>query len=138
VSNTIQIGKNVTAPAFKRNRYNISFIKQKNTITKDNIPMFQVLDAIRFIKKIPDSTIEQSLKRLIAIIEEVPALDLYTIVRLALKYPPATRALLGAILEDLGHIGFILGLYKSLNPITKYKIKGADKILPNTQNWNII
>ena len=100
--------------------------------------MLQILDAIRFIKKIPDSTIEQSLKRLIAIIEEVPALDLYTIVRLALKYPPATRALLGAILEDLGHIGFILGLYKSLNPITKYKIKGADKILPNTQNWNII
>ena len=39
VSNTIQIGKNEIRPAFKRERYKIAFIKQKNTITKDNIPL---------------------------------------------------------------------------------------------------
>ena len=38
VSNTIQIGKNEVRSKFKRERYTISFIKQKNTITKDNIP----------------------------------------------------------------------------------------------------
>lgn len=57
VSNTIQIGKNKTRPEFKRESYTISFIKQKNTITKDNIPLLQILDVIRFIKKIPDSNI---------------------------------------------------------------------------------
>jgi len=34
VSNIIQIGKNQTRPKFKRERYTISFIKQKNIITK--------------------------------------------------------------------------------------------------------
>ena len=51
VSNTIQIGKNQIRPNFKRKRYTITFIKQKNTITKENIPLLQILDAIRYIKK---------------------------------------------------------------------------------------
>jgi len=52
VGNTIQIGKNQVRPGFKRGRYTISFIRQKNTITKANIPLLQLLDAIRYIKKI--------------------------------------------------------------------------------------
>ncbi len=55
VSNTIQIGKNQIRPNFKRERYTISFVKQKNTITKENTPLLQLLDAIRYIKKIPDA-----------------------------------------------------------------------------------
>jgi len=51
LSNTIQIGKNVVRPAFKRGQYTISFIKQNNIITKENIPLLQILDAIRYIKK---------------------------------------------------------------------------------------
>ena len=52
VSNTIQIGKNQVRPSFKRERYTIAFVKQKNTITKENIPLLQLLDAIRYIKRI--------------------------------------------------------------------------------------
>ncbi|MDP8163404.1 DUF6088 family protein [Pasteurella skyensis] len=51
VSNAIQIGKNDIRPTFKRERYTISFVKQKNNITKKNIPLLQLLDAIRYIKK---------------------------------------------------------------------------------------
>ncbi len=47
VSNSIQIGKNEIRPKFKRERYTISFVKQKNTITKKNIPLLQILDAIK-------------------------------------------------------------------------------------------
>ncbi len=82
VSNTVQIGKNQVRPTFKRERYTIAFVKQKNIITKDNIPLLQVLDAIRYIKDFEDKEI----KRLVS---------------LALIYPPATRALLGALLEQL-------------------------------------
>ena len=92
VSNTIQIGKNEIRPSFKRERYTISFIKQKNTITKENIPLLQILDAIRYIKKIPDATIESSCRRISAILLNLPDKDKGTMVRLALKYPPATRA----------------------------------------------
>jgi len=69
LSNTIQIGKNVVRPAFKRGQYTISFIKQNNIITKENIPLLQILDAIRYIKKIPDTTISKSTKRLSVILK---------------------------------------------------------------------
>ncbi|MCF8253069.1 MAG: hypothetical protein K9H61_07455 [Bacteroidia bacterium] len=51
VYNTIQIGKNQVHPNFKRERYTIAYVKQKNTLTKENISLLQLLDAIRNIKK---------------------------------------------------------------------------------------
>ncbi|MBL1280013.1 MAG: hypothetical protein COA33_007070 [Fluviicola sp.] len=138
VSNTIQIGKNEVRTAFKRKYFTISFIKQKNTITKENIPLLQVLDAIRYIKKIPDASIISSCTRFLAILEELSDKDKSTIVRLALKYPPSTRALLGALLEEIKETSFINVLQNTLNPITKYKISGADKVLSSVRNWNII
>ncbi|HTN05518.1 DUF6088 family protein [Agriterribacter sp.] len=53
VSNTIQIGKNEVRSAFKRERYTISSVRQKNTITKENIPLLQLLDAFVISKKYP-------------------------------------------------------------------------------------
>jgi hypothetical protein len=138
VSNTIQIGKNQVRPSFKRERYIIAFVKQKKIITKENIPLLQVLDAIRYIKKIPDTSIEVSCKRLLAIVKKFTAKEINTLVRLALKYPPATRALLGALLEQLQQIGATEPLFKSLNPITKYKLSGAAKTLSTTAKWNIV
>jgi hypothetical protein len=138
VSNTIQIGKNQTRPNFKRDRYTISFVKQKNTITKENIPLLQILDAIRYIKKIPDANVENSCKRFLAIIKKLSEKEINTLVRLALKYPPATRALLGALLEQLKKSKPTESLLKSLNPITKYKMSGATKVLSTTEKWNII
>lgn len=138
VSNTIQIGKNQIRPNFKRERYTIAFVKQKNTITKENIPLLQLLDAIRYIKKIPDASIETSCKRFLAIIKKFTDKEIKTLVRLALKYPPATRALLGAFLEELQQDRTTEALFKSLNPITKYKLTGADKTLSKTEKWYIV
>ena len=138
VSNTIQIGKNQIRPNFKRERYTISFIKQKNNITKENIPLLQILDAIRYIKKIPDASIESSCKRLLAVLKNLTVQDKSTIVRLALKYPPATKALLGAMLDAFQKDSFTEILYKSINHITKYKLAGAAKVLPTTEKWNIV
>jgi hypothetical protein len=138
VSNTIQIGKNQIRPNFKRERYTITFIKQKNTITKENIPLLQLLDAIRYIKKIPDASIEASCKRFLVIIKNFTDKETNTLVRLALKYPPATRALLGALLEQLQQGRIAEPLFKSLNPITKYKLTGAAKAISNTEKWNIV
>lgn len=138
VSNTIQIGKNQVRPNFKRERYTISFVKQKNTITKDNIPFLQLLDAIRYIKKIPDAGIVNSCKRLLAIIKNFSEKEINSLVRLASKYPPATRALLGAMLDQLQQTKATEQLFKSLNPITKYKLAGVSKVLSTTERWNII
>jgi hypothetical protein len=138
VSNTIQIGKNEVRSKFKRERYTISFIKQKNTITKDNIPFLQVLDAVRYIKKIPDTSIDAACIRLLNIVKELSDKDVSTLIRLAQKYPPATRALIGAILDEVGKQPLTNSLMKSLNPISKYNLKGADKVLSLTEKWNIV
>lgn len=138
VSNTIQIGRNQIRPNFKRERYTISFIKQKNTITKENIPLLQILDALRYIKKIPDAGIESSCRRFLSIIKELTENEKSTLVRLALKYPPVTRALLGAMLEQLQQTEITQALFKSLNPITKYKLSGISKVLSATEKWNLL
>lgn len=138
VSSTIQIGKNQIRPNFKRERYTISFIKQKNTITKANIPLLQILDAIQYIKKIPDAGIESSCRRLLLILKELSEEDKGTIVRLALKYPPATKALLGAMLDTFQQSSLTESLNKSMNHITKYKLPGAVKVLPTAIKWNIV
>ncbi|MBK9732186.1 MAG: hypothetical protein IPO83_13025 [Chitinophagaceae bacterium] len=138
VSSTIQIGKNEMRPSLKRERYTISFIRQKNTITKDNIPLLQILDAIRYNKKIPDSNPSSTCKRFLAIIKELTEKDKSTLVRLALKYPPATRALLGALLETSGNKSLTEPLYKSLNHFSTYKLSGVNKVLPAAGKWNIV
>ncbi|OFX46840.1 MAG: hypothetical protein A2046_06880, partial [Bacteroidetes bacterium GWA2_30_7] len=138
VSNIIQIGKNEIRPNLKRELYTISFIKQKNTITKENIPLLQLLDAICYIKKIPDASIESSCRRFLAILKKYSEKEITSLVRLALKYPPSTRALLGALLEQLQQNKATEPLFKSLNPITKYKLASAAKAISTAEKWNIL
>lgn len=133
-----QIGKNDVRPAFKRERYAISFVRQKNTITKENVPLLQILDAIRYLKKIPDAIIAVACKRLLAIVKDLSVEDKNTMVRLALKYPPATRALLGALLDETEQQAITAPLYKSLNPITTYKLAGVVNVLSTAGKWNIV
>lgn len=138
VSNIIQIGKNQIRPKFERGDYTISFILQKNTITRENIPLLKILDAIRYVKKIPDTSIEMACKRFLVLLRNLTEKEQSAIVRLALKYPPSARALLGALLEEINEIGLTAELFQSLNPITKYKLAGADKVLSYATKWNIV
>ena len=134
---TIQIGKNEIRPSFKRDQYTIAFVKQKNTITKDNVPLLQILDAIRYIKKIPDTTIAASCQRFLAILETLNQEERTNLVRLPMKYSPATRALLGALLEQIDPQANLDALAKSLNPITNYKMPRAEQVLSTAAKWNI-
>jgi len=138
VSNIIQIGKNQTRPKFKRERYTILFVKQKNTITKRNIPLLQILDSIKYVKKIPDTSVKASCLRFLEIIKSLNLEDMKELIRLSFKYSPSTRALLGALLDEIEEKSLTTALKKSLNPITKYEIPGAQKALTKPSNWNII
>jgi hypothetical protein len=78
-----------------------------------------------------------SCKRLLSILGELKEDEIKTSVRLAQKYPPSTRTLLSALLEELQQNLFIDSLLKTINPITKYKLKGESKALTTSENWNI-
>lgn len=130
----IQIGRNTPKAFIKRKPYQISFILQKNKITTDNIKYLQLLDALRLIKKIPDTTIVNSSKIIQRKLKNYSSDELKTILRLALKYPANTRALLGCLLENITDTFM---LKNSLNPATKYQFNGLMNEFPNAINWNI-
>ncbi len=138
VPSSYQIAINKTKKPIQRGGYTISFILQKNTITKGNIPLLKILDCIKLIKKIPDTTIDQSVIRLQSILKDLNSEELKNITRLSLKYPPSTRAILGAMIENTYSEEEAFPLKKSLNGISKYKLKVSKFNLPNKLKWNII
>ena len=137
VPNIIQIGTNVRKNKKVRGIFTISFVMQSNFITKENIPLLQLLDVIKFIKEIPDTTISQSCKRIIAIIQDLNKKDRDNLLVLAEKYPPVVRALLGAIIENIYGTNKALSLWNTLNPLTSYKVGIEEQVLPEIKKWRI-
>jgi len=137
VSNTIQIGTNIERKPRKRGKYNIRFLLQHNTITKENTYMLQVLDAVRFIKRIPDADVDESCRRIISIFRDFSEEEKTAIAKYALKYNPGTKALAGAILEYISDGRISDRLYYSINPATTFDLKINIETLPNKQRWRI-
>jgi predicted transcriptional regulator of viral defense system len=137
VSNTIQVGTNIDKKSRKRGKYTIRFIRQKNNITNENITLLQMVDSIRFIKRIPDADINKSCERLRNIIKNLSVEEQAYLVKLALKYNPATRALTGAILESIKGEAYVEALYKSLRGTTAFNLNISENILKNKDKWQI-
>jgi hypothetical protein len=137
VSNTIQIGTNVIRKPRKRGKYSIRFILQRNTITRDNIYLLQILDSIRFIKRIPDTVVSDSCLRLIELIKKMDAPELQTLVRLAMKYNPGARALAGAIVDQISDSDISVQLYRSLNAVSEFSFNIGNDVLRNQSKWRI-
>lgn len=137
VSNAIQIGRNDFRPPLSRDFYSITFVKQKNKITAASIPLLQILDSIRFIKKVPDASLSSCCYRLLDILSNLSSQEQSALVQLAFQYNPATRALVGAMFDQLNKEELTFSLLKTLNPITTYKFEGLQKALITTNKWNI-
>jgi hypothetical protein len=133
----LQIGVMNEKMAIKRNYYRISFIKQQNEITKENIYLLQLLDCLRFFKNIPDSMPNETCRRLFLLLKKLDKQQREEIKKLSLKYTPQATALLGAILETLNPKEDTNEMYNKLNPQTFYKLGISDNILSNQKKWNI-
>jgi hypothetical protein len=137
VSAILEIGTRKEKKAILRGIYRIRFLRQENTITKENIPLLRLLDCLRFFKNIPDTTPDNACQRLIHLIEKLDEHEILKIKKLSLKYTPQATALLGAILETINSQEDTSLLFKKLNPITVYKLGISEKILPTQKKWNI-
>lgn len=138
LSNTIIIAtNNVNKPKTIRG-YKIKYSKQRVIITKKNIPILQLLDAIQDIKKIPDTTVDRSFSILKKMILGLDKAKKKLLITLAMEYNAATRALVGALFEKYARNVDVDRLRQSLNPLSKYNIGISLSILPNKTNWNII
>lgn len=137
ISNIIEIGVNGKKNNTRRGSFTIRFVQQPNVITRNNIPLLQVLDAIKNIKSIPDTTPDKSYNRIRAIVQSLDVRSVELIIKLALKYNPMTRAVTGAIVEDLYGEEKAQVLRDTLNPITIYKVGLTKKVL-STNNFRIV
>lgn len=137
MSNIIQIGANFDKKQLQRGKYTIKFIRQRNLINRNNIYLLQLLDCIRFIKSIPDTTVNQSFDRLVFLVDELSEKDINKFTELALKYPPSARALTGAILEKLEFNNLSDRLLKSLKSTTHFDIDLSGARIKDKQKWKI-
>lgn len=137
VPNVIQIAVNFDKKGIKRGIYTVKFVRQWNKITKANIPLLQLLDCIRFIKSIPDTTPANSINRITILLKELSEPEKKQIVDLAINYPPSTRALTGAIFEQQGYVEFANKLKKTLKSTTWYSFNIPQELLPNRLKWKI-
>lgn len=137
ISNVIIIGTSRRRDALRRGNYEIRFMTQPNRVTSGSIPLLQILDSLKQIKQIPDTTIDQSVRILRKHIANLDARRLPTLVKLARKYPPRVRALLGAILESIGNNDYIGELKQSLNPMSSYEMGLSNLPEMNLKNWGI-
>lgn len=133
----LQIGTSNEKKAIKRGYYRISFIKQHNEITSENIYLLQLLDCLRFIKIIPNSMPDEACRRLLVLLEKLKKDKREKIKTLSLKYQPQVIALLGAMLETLNPKENTEELLDALNPQTYYKLGISESILFNQKKWNI-
>lgn len=137
ISNVIIIGTSRRRDSLKRGHCKVRFIMQPNKISPYSIPLLQILDSLKLIKQIPDTTVGNSIRILKKHISELDDKGLSTLVKLSKKYPPRVRAMLGAILESSGKEEYIAELKQSLNPTSTYSIGLNDSSDFNLDNWNI-
>ncbi len=112
-------------------------VKSYVEVTEENFQYLQILDAIKDFKKIPDLDLKNGIKILSNILKKLSKENIEKLVNYSLSYPPRVRALLGAILEEIGRKENLEKLQNSLNPFSVYKLGITKEILPTAENWKI-
>lgn len=113
-------------------------VKSYTEVTDNNYEILGFLDALKDIRKIPDSKTATTVIILNGRIEKLSEMQRAEMIKYALLYPPRVRALLGAILENQNASSKDLKrLKESLNPLSIIKVGLKETDLPTINNWNI-
>ena len=138
VPKTIKVASKIKRVTTKIGKTQVKPVKSYVDVTNENYYLLEILDAIKDFKTIPDLDKKAAITLLKKKISTLSDNDRSKMIRCALKYPPRTIALLGAILELSKEKNGLEGLKKSLNPLTTYKLGIQIDTLPTGPKWNII
>jgi hypothetical protein len=118
---------------------NLNIIYKKSNLNygRKDIELLQILDALKNINKIPDTSANDALELLKNKISKLDEKSLQSIVSLANDSKPRVRVLLGAILDLINEVQLSEALFETLNPLTNYKIRISEEVLPNKKKWKI-
>lgn len=121
-----------------RSNYHISFGLQKNIITEDNIRLLVILDSLNLVNQIPDGLPENIYARFKSILTGLDSCDIAEIVKLAINYRPRTRAILGALLQELNKIDHLHAIKQTLNPSSHYKVRFLAQRVRFAKDWKLV
>jgi len=137
VANTIEIAASGFRTPKEIAGLKIKFRRSAVNATHENKEILQILDAIRYIKKIPDSSPDDALRVIISKIRSMSLRKKQLLLKCSRQYNPATRALIGAVFEQTCGDISVEALYKTLNPLSCYRLGISDSVLPNKSKWKI-
>lgn len=115
----------------------VKSVKSYVEVTNENYVLLEILDAIKDFNAISDLDQVSALAILKTTISGLSKSECAKLIRLALRYPPRTRALLGAILDTNKTDQSLILLQQSLNPLTMFRFDRIFDLLPTATAWNI-
>lgn len=121
----------------KVGKLKIRYVTARAPVTEENRDLLPLLDALRDIKKIPDTSIEQALEKIRSNMSMLESAQKEQLFFSSHYYPPRVRALLGVLFESIGEKELAAKEKKTLNPISTYKM-GLGKVqFLNCESWNL-
>ncbi len=135
---TFYIGTMQMRPAQYHHGFIIRFRKARLDPAQYNQELLLFLDALEATENIIfQSSAGQFFEKMIMRYRAWPTSLQQQLPAYALAYRPATRALCGALLDELGKSAEALRLSASLHPASKYRIPGAAGWCKTASKWNI-
>ena len=133
-----KIATNISRKKIEKGWLKTSTVKAYTEITDENYQLLGILDALKDIKNISDTSATQVIKILAGKLTKFNQKDIEVLIKLSFSYPPRVRALLGSIIEEnFTTLVDLSGLKNTLNPSTVYKLKIKESDFPTIKNWNI-
>lgn len=119
---TVTIARNGSRQNKNLGNFSVKIIPSKAPITEDNIPYLEILDVVRTISQIPDTSVATTIVRLRSLIQNNNNIKIENLINTAIAYyPPATRFILSKIIASFSS-QLEERLRKSLNPGSRFRI----------------
>jgi predicted transcriptional regulator of viral defense system len=120
----------------------VRYVKAYGRVDKDNVRLMQILDTIKDVDKILDTSVEESLTAIYHIIQELSAQEKKDLVRIAKNYPSRVIAILGAMMSNIWKTqtknrDLLESLRSEIPNTTKFDYPNSHNILNNARDWNI-
>ena len=106
-------------------------------VDNENYKLLGILDALKDFKIIQDINRISAIIVLKSQLRALSSEDLNNMIRYSINYPPRTRALLGALLEDMNSPQDLSLLKKTLSPASQFRMGITPKILSNATKWHL-
>lgn len=138
VPSVIQIASHNARIEFQYGQLRAKAVRSYVDVATSEVPLLELLDAMKDFNKIPDLDRAQGIAVLSARIKALKQEELEKMSRYAESYPARAGALLGALLDYVGKTDIARRVMGLLNPLTKYRLGLKPDELPTAPDWNIL